>query len=478
LLASGAGYDLGNMARLVSLAVLTALIVFLGIIFFQVIAPFVLPLFLAGVLAILCQPIFQWFHRRTGGRMHAAAGLTTVLVLSMFLIPVTAGTILGTRQLYRLAQSTSKSPQLQKVIESIGTELEKEHLLARIESLTGEKLEESELQKINELFAEGQTRFRNSLSILAQKTVGVAGSALSILGDAFALFVSLLIFVIAFYYFLADGPNLLEGAQQLIPVHQEYQRQLLVQFNQVVRAVVLATFLAAIAQGLATGIGLYFCGFSHFLVVTLVASLMSLVPFVGTWLIWGPAAAWLAWTGHTWSALFLVVYGLAFVGTIDNVIRTYVLNSNVKLHPLLAFVSVLGGLQVMGLWGVFIGPIVASCLYALVKIFNTELLAYSQERLSQAQVDAGLRQLGALPAVVVPIGGPASPALCAPSGSPIVSRSEPGGLPGQPVPASSPAAPQKTEAIATQGTSVPGSSVSTSPPPPRKHKGKHPGSKR
>jgi hypothetical protein len=77
-----------------------------------------------------------------------------------------------------------------------------------------------------------------------------------------------------------------------------------------------------------------------------------------------------------------VLYGLVFVSTLDNVIRTYVLQSNARLHPLLAFVSVLGGLQVMGLWGVFIGPMVASCLHALVQIFNGELQAFSIQRLA------------------------------------------------------------------------------------------------
>jgi hypothetical protein len=64
----------------------------------------------------------------------------------------------------------------------------------------------------------------------------------------------------------------------------------------------------------------------------------------------------------------------------DNVIRTYVLSNDTKLHPLLAFVSVLGGLHVMGLWGVFIGPTVACCLHALIKIFNTELQDFSRVR--------------------------------------------------------------------------------------------------
>jgi hypothetical protein len=112
------------------------------------------------------------------------------------------------------------------------------------------------------------------------------------------------------------------------------------------------------------------------------AILSALIPMLGTWLVWGPCAVWLWWNGQWWQAILLAVYGVAVVGMLDNVVRTYVLNSNTKLHPLLAFISVLGGLQAMGLWGVFIGPTVASCLHALVKIFNHELGALSRERFS------------------------------------------------------------------------------------------------
>ena len=105
-----------------------------------------------------------------------------------------------------------------------------------------------------------------------------------------------------------------------------------------------------------------------------------MVPLLGSWLIWLPCAVWLMYQGDWGSAIFLILIGTLVVGTMDNIIRTYVLQSDAKLHPLLAFVSVLGGLQVMGLWGVFIGPIVASCLHALIQIFNTELKAFSQEK--------------------------------------------------------------------------------------------------
>jgi len=135
-------------------------------------------------------------------------------------------------------------------------------------------------------------------------------------------------------------------------------------------------------------VGMYVAGFHHFFIVTILATLTALVPVLGTWLIWGPFVLWIGFHDGRWgAAVLLTIYGSVFVGLLDNVIRAYVLHTNVKLHPLLAFVSVLGGIQVMGLWGIFIGPIVASCLHALIKIFNTEIVAFSEEKQARTLFD-------------------------------------------------------------------------------------------
>jgi hypothetical protein len=100
--------------------------------------------------------------------------------------------------------------------------------------------------------------------------------------------------------------------------------------------------------------------------------------------------------------VFLVVVGTLVIGTADNVIRTFVLQADAKLHPLLAFVSVLGGVQVMGLWGIFVGPIVASCLQALVTIFNSELKELSKEKFS-GLIEVPPEAAARIPVVAPPI---------------------------------------------------------------------------
>jgi len=238
-----------------------------------------------------------------------------------------------------------------------------------------------EVQKNSETVEEFiRKNLQATLIPIAKRSLGMAASTVGLLGSVFSAMVAWIMFVIALYYFLADGNSLIDSTQSLIPVHVDYQRKLIDQFQKVVRAVVLATFLAAIAQGMTTAVALYLVGFDHFIIFLILATITSMVPLLGSWLIWGPCAGWLLYQGHWGSALFLTAIGTLVVGTMDNIIRTYVLQSDAKLHPLLAFVSVLGGLQMMGLWGVFIGPIVASCLHALVQIFNTELKAFSEEK--------------------------------------------------------------------------------------------------
>ncbi|MDB5388478.1 MAG: putative inner rane protein, partial [Planctomycetaceae bacterium] len=233
-----------------------------------------------------------------------------------------------------------------------------------------------------------QDNLPNVLRTVAERTLGFAASTFGMVGTLIGISITVGMFVTALYFFLADGPVLLEAAQDLLPLPREHQDRLLDQFVRVTRAVVVGTFASALAQGLSTGVGLYFVGIDNVILLTILATLVAIVPMTGTWFVWIPCAAWIALTREspTTTVAIFAAYNLLIVGSLDNLIRAYVLNSDVKLHPLLAFISVLGGLQWIGLWGVFVGPVIASCLHALVEIFNKELLAYGHQ--SQAHLSA------------------------------------------------------------------------------------------
>lgn len=417
------------MARYVSLLIITVLILCLGATFYQVLAPFLMPLFLAAMASLLVQPILRYFMQRWPNRRPLAAAATTVTFLAPIMLPLLAGILIGGYQLLNLASELRSSiPKVRDVQAAIPETTENaKALLAREKDLVtrwaidtaddvlGEQvtsfeiemleLDESQIEKLNEnremLKAARETiinnefhQFRGGLVNLAGsvavRTLGVVGRTvgsafeatvdrtLSFLQAVLATLLALTVFTMALFYFLADGPELIAAAQALIPVEREHQDSLLSKFESSVRAVVLATFLAAIGQGLATALCLKLAGFDYFFVLLALSTFAALVPMAGTPLVWIPAVIWLSIEGNWGAAVFVAAFCLIVVGFLDNVIRTWVLKSDTSLHPLLAFVSVLGGLQVMGLWGVFIGPIVACCLHSLIEIFNSELKAATE----------------------------------------------------------------------------------------------------
>lgn len=373
-----------NMTRLVSLGVVTLLIIFLGLTFYQVVAPFLMPLFLAGVIAMLAQPIQTYFEKKTEGRTQLSAGLTTGSVLLGISVPVVLVVLVATFQVVLFVGDFVHDQNWERISETIRTKLDIDRVTEAVQpyaSFLSLDMSEDEVKsRLMELRERMKDGVQTGLEVLVENTIGVANKAMGFMGSLASLTVSLLMFVIALYYFLADGPALVATSERLIPIGVDYQRQLRKRFNNVVRAVVTATFLAALAQGLATSIMLctYF-GFRQFMILFLLATFASMVPLFGTWLVWGPCAIWLALTGEWVPAILFVLIGSTVIGWLDNLIRTYVLQSDAHLHPLLAFVSVLGGVQMMGLWGVFIAPIVAAILHALIVIFNTEVTELSAE---------------------------------------------------------------------------------------------------
>lgn len=436
------------VARLISLGILITLIVALGITFYQVLAPFLLPLFLAWIVAIVCRPLYLWCVRRTNNRPRLAAGITTTGLLLVVLLPFSLGTVFASVQLIQLAQTTLAAdanwrttlnewsndeyvigfaeriepylkylpgdPAIPPIDPSdVDASEETAQTIAPKDqgapdiagsstqdgtAKTAESVKNHHDQEAVEVRNQLQQRIDASLratfEFIGSRTIGfvrseVPGFALGLLGHLVSLLVAAVMFSIGLYYFLCDGPDLLVAAENLIPVQRDYQRQLLTRFNQVVRAVVLSTFLSALAQGVLTTFALGIAGFDHLMALFVLASLVAMIPVAGTWVVWVPCVLWLVFFEQSYVAAGLVTLFCAIVvGTVDNLIRTFVLNNSARLHPLLAFVSVLGGLQVMGLWGVFIGPIVAACLHALVQIFNMELTEFSNER--QALAPAGL----------------------------------------------------------------------------------------
>jgi predicted PurR-regulated permease PerM len=201
---------------------------------------------------------------------------------------------------------------------------------------------------------------------------------LSVAGDTTAfvgkMLIGLMIVMVATYFFFMDGPRMVDHVMSLAPLDADYQRELLIEFDRVSRAVAVATLLSAIAQGVLGGLGYYFAGLHSVFLLTLLTTVFAMVPFIGAAAIWVPCCLWLALIDDRWLAAgLLATYGTFGISMIDNVVKPWVLHGQSRLHPLIALLSVLGGVQALGPIGIMVGPMVVVFLVTLLKILQREL---------------------------------------------------------------------------------------------------------
>lgn len=183
------------------------------------------------------------------------------------------------------------------------------------------------------------------------------------------------ILIVATFFFLHDGPSMIKTVMHLSPLDDAYERELLMEFDRISRAVVLATVLSAIAQGLTAGIGYFVAGMDFLVLLVMLTTIFAMIPFVGPGVVWLPVCLYLALYEERYiAASVLAVWGILVVGTIDNIVKAVVLHGQSQLHPLLALLSVLGGVQTLGPIGIVVGPMVVAMLQTLLGILQRELV--------------------------------------------------------------------------------------------------------
>lgn len=337
------------MTRLVSLGMILGLVAVFGLLSLRVMAAFLLPLLLAAMLVVIFGPL----HRRLRDRLRmpdwVAAALTTAFVLLLVLAPVSL-------LLFRAVGEASKLVHTPGGLHLDPAVLD--GLVARVSEATGLQLTaESVNAEIGRLAEEGIGPVVKRAPVVLLKLV-----------------IGLLVMTVSLFYFLADGRRMLEGVTRLVPLDTRYQWQLLEEFEEVSRAVVSSTLLGALVQAVLAGIGFAWAGLGNFFLLTILTFFGALVPFVGAAAVWVTASLYLLFfVKDTWAAAGLAAWGLCVVSTIDNLVKPMVLHGQSKLHPLLALLSVLGGVGALGPIGIFVGPIAVAFLQAALTMLQAEL---------------------------------------------------------------------------------------------------------
>jgi predicted PurR-regulated permease PerM len=205
------------------------------------------------------------------------------------------------------------------------------------------------------------------------KTVGqfLLSKGATILGNVATLVMHFAVMVFVIFYLVRDGKDMIERGRYYSPLRRDQEDRILGGVRVVARSVLLGSFLTALLQGLVGGIGLILVGIPGLFWGT-VMGFSSLVPVVGTSLVWIPAVIYLLLLGKTYSALFLILWSILLIGSIDNFLRPFFMGGQAGLSPFYIFLAIIGGVQYYGLAGILYGPLILSFAMVMLYIYGAE----------------------------------------------------------------------------------------------------------
>jgi predicted PurR-regulated permease PerM len=197
-------------------------------------------------------------------------------------------------------------------------------------------------------------------------TTFIAARAGAILQNVASFAFQLFVMLFGLFYFLRDGGRIVDMIRQLLPFEQARRDRMITQTHDLVVATVGSTFAVAITQGALTGLSLWLLGFQSPVLWAVITSFVSLLPAVGSGLVWGPAAIYLFVTGDIVRGVILVAIGVGVISMADNVLRPLLLSGRTEMHGLLVFISLLGGIAAFGFIGMVIGPVAIAAIGTLL----------------------------------------------------------------------------------------------------------------
>jgi len=333
------------MAGLIALLVVLVIALYVCWLMIQ---PFVNVLMWAAVLSVVFYPMHRRILDRTG-KPSLAAILSTLLVVLLILLPVTFITVAVVRELSGAAASFQASdgswqltppPRVAWLIDRIGNYVDIDRA------------------KATKFLAERLQTWGSAL----------AASTLIVVGGVVGAVTQMLLVVFTLFYFFRDGERIRKAVTTMLPLQRVQWKEISTRTQDVIAATVYGVLAIAAIQGTLGTFIFWALGLPSPLLWGVVMFFLSMIPMAGAFLVWMPAALFLAATGAFVKAGILVVWGILVIGSIDNVLSPRLVGRRASLHELLIFFAVLGGLQVFGVLGLILGPVVVAMTLALIEM--------------------------------------------------------------------------------------------------------------
>jgi predicted PurR-regulated permease PerM len=345
----------------ISNIVLLVLVFLISALFLSMISHFLMALFLASIFSALAQPAYRKIARLFRGSRRAASLTTLLLFCLVILVPLSALVSIITAQAIKVGQSVT--PFVQRQIERPA---EFSEYLQRIPFY-------DDILPYHEQIISGAGELAGKVSgfIVNSLSAGAVGTVNFI----FMFFV----FLYVSYFFLIDGKVLLHRILLYLPLEDRNEQRLLDRFTSVTRATLKGTALIGVLQGGLAGIAFAVVGIEAAVFWGTVMTALSIIPALGSALIWVPAAIILAAGGSYIKSIGLAIFCGLIVGSLDNVLRPRLVGKDTQMHDLMIFFGTLGGITLFGLIGFIIGPIIAALFVTIWDIYGDVFKAYLPE---------------------------------------------------------------------------------------------------
>jgi predicted PurR-regulated permease PerM len=322
-------------------------VLLLGYAMLRIVWPFLAPLGWAAVLAIF---VYPWHERLVPRWGHArAAGLSTLVVTVLMIGP---GWVILTAFVRESRAALS--------------ELDREAIAGQL------ALAERAWDRLRVLIPGAQ--FTDLGTLVEQSTSRAAGFLAArvggLLADVAVLLFQLFVMLFALFFFLRDAQTIMRETRRALPFDELRRERMIRQTRDLVYASIAAGFVIASLQGLAGGLMFAILGLGAPVFWGVMMGFLALLPFVGTWVVWVPAAIWLIATGDVAKGVVLAVLGVTIVASIDNVLRPAILSGRTQMNGLLMFISLLGGVSAFGLLGIVLGPLITAIVTGLFKPYD------------------------------------------------------------------------------------------------------------
>lgn len=337
-----------DFSKIRNIIFLISLIV-VSLFFVYIIKPIFYPVFWAAIIAGIFHPLYEKLQRKIKSE-NLSATLVLVIVMLIILIPLTLISSLLIKESIDLYGALgSRGGQINSTVGQVINWVKQSSFFGR------SGIDENFwISKISEISSAITTFIFQTVKSLTENSV--------------TFLVMFVVMLYALFFFLRDGETILKKIMYLLPLGDKHELMFYRKFTSTARAAIKGTLVIGLAQGAIGTLLFYFVGIQGALIWGLIMMAFSIL--IGCYLVWVPAGIIMLILGNTWQGIMILAVGILIISTIDNVLRPALVGRETKMHPLLIFLSTLGGVFVFGLSGFIIGPVIVALLQSFWEMYE------------------------------------------------------------------------------------------------------------